>query len=65
MSNEFYAGFEKAPIPTINDLNLLEVMDICSNLYPGASSRRGNFGLSKRTLFRNRRKPVDSFDFGV
>lgn len=33
MSNEFCTGFEKAPIPTINDLNLLEVMDICSNLY--------------------------------
>jgi len=33
MSNEFCAGFENAPIPTINDLNLLEVMDICSNLY--------------------------------
>jgi hypothetical protein len=33
MSNEFCTGFENAPVATINDLNLLEVMDICSNLY--------------------------------
>lgn len=33
MNNEFCAGFENAPTPIINDLNLLEVMDICSNLY--------------------------------
>lgn len=29
------------------------------------SSRRGNFGLSKRTFYGIRRKPVDSFDSGV
>ena len=65
MSNEFCAGIENAPIPTINDLNLLEVMDICPEFVFDASSRRGNFGLSKRTFFTLRRKPLDSFDSGV
>jgi len=33
MTNEFCGGFENAPIPLMDNLNLLEVMNICSNLY--------------------------------
>ena len=33
MIDEYCVGFENAPIPLMDDLNLLEVMDICSNLY--------------------------------
>ncbi len=33
MIEEFCAGFEDEQIPPMDNLNLLEVMDICSNLY--------------------------------
>lgn len=33
MIKEFCAGFEDEQIPPMDNLNLLEVMDICSNLY--------------------------------
>ena len=33
MSNEYGGNSENAPTPPLDELNLLEVMDICSNLY--------------------------------
>ena len=33
MKDEFYPNFEDEQIPLMNEMDLLEVMDICSNLY--------------------------------
>ena len=33
MSNEYCGNSENAPMPSLDELNLLEVMDICSDLY--------------------------------